>query len=272
MRFSAIQIFVSLVGLLIRQEALAQFLEPNCGLTGVVDRIVDGNNARHGQFPWMAYIYQNENDFTCGGSLIHKRFVLTAAHCIVNDEYLTVRLGEYFTESRADSSIVYRVTMALRNRLYTKAEHINDIGILRLERDVQYNANIRPICIMTDSRRVPYVGSYTASGWGKTANSRTSAVLQMIELQDIDENRCYDHMGLQLGPGQICAAHPTGDTCLGDSGGPLVHSVNVDGTPRYVQFGIVSYGVSACIGPGVYTRVHYYVDWILRAVQYGLTH
>ncbi|KAH8255718.1 hypothetical protein KR038_009182 [Drosophila bunnanda] len=269
MRVSVIHIFVLL---LIRQESLAQFLEPQCGLTGVVDKIIGGISARHGAFPWMAYIYQNENDFTCGGSLIHKRFVLTAAHCILNDEYLSVRLGEYFTESRADSSIVYTVTMAFRNRLYSKSEHINDIGMLRLNQDVQFNANIRPVCILTDSSRVPYVSTYTVTGWGKTANSRVSEVLQMLELQETDPSKCYDHMGLHLGPGQICAAHRTGDTCLGDSGGPLVHMVNIGGTPRYVQFGIVSYGVRECQGPGVYTRVHHYVDWILKAVQYGLTH
>ncbi|KAH8281424.1 hypothetical protein KR054_000442 [Drosophila jambulina] len=317
MRCSVILIFVPFVGLLIRQEALAQFLEPQCGLTGVADRIMGGTNALHGQFPWMAYLYQNENDFTCGGSLIHKReicffgeslvgsyliftiyfnricFDCCSLHCesgnsvsiifyklifslSIDNSYRpsSVRLGEYYTESRADSSTVYGVSMAFRNRLYNKAEHIHDIGLLRLDRDVYFNANIRPVCILTDSMRVPNVNTYTVTGWGKTSvsTSRTSAVLQMLELQDIDINKCYEHMGLQLNPGQICASNPRGDTCLGDSGGPLVHRVNVDGTSRYVQFGLVSYGLSVCTGPGVYTRVHHYVDWILRAVEYGLTH
>ncbi|KAH8248661.1 hypothetical protein KR032_001975, partial [Drosophila birchii] len=305
MRCSAILI----LGLIIQHKALAQFLEHNCGFSGVVDKIIGGTNATHGAFPWMAYLYRFENDFTCGGSLIHKRkiwpllleiifklllipnricvnccslhrefrssvsiihvYILCSLH--MNNYHLsTVRLGEYYTESRADSSTVYTVTLGIRNRLYNKAEHINDIGVLRLNRDVQFNANIRPVCILTDNSKLPLVSSYTVTGWGRTANSRISAVLQMLQLQDIDPINCLEHMGLPLGPGQICAAHRTGDTCLGDSGGPLVHSVNIDGTLRYVQYGLVSYGVSECVGAGVYTRVHHYVDWIQRVIEYGL--
>ncbi|KAH8321260.1 hypothetical protein KR059_008935 [Drosophila kikkawai] len=277
MRCSSNLIFVSFVGLLLRKEALAQFLEPQCGLSGVDDKVFGGVNATHGAFPWMAYLYFNENDFLCGGSLIHKSN--------------SVRLGEHYTASRAESSTVYNVTLAIRNRLYRKAEHVHDIGLLRLNREVVFNggltlnlppklfsqvllptAYIRPVCIITNPRRVPHVNTYTATGWGSTENSRISAVLQMVQLTDIDPNTCYDNMKLRLGPGQICAASPTGDTCSGDSGGPLVQNVNVDGTWRYVQFGIVSYGMQRCMGPGVYVRVHYYLDWILDKIQFALTY
>lgn len=66
----------------------------------------------------------------------------------------------------------------------------------------------------------------------------------------------------------MCAGGKDGkDSCGGDSGGPLI--VKMQATTydiRTFQQGIVSYGPKIC-GiqglPGVYTRVAYYMDWIL---------
>lgn len=68
----------------------------------------------------------------------------------------------------------------------------------------------------------------------------------------------------------ICAGGELGmDTCEGDSGGPLQYIANIDGTLRYVQSGIISYGSGKC-GltklPGVYTNVKAYIDWILENI------
>ncbi|XP_070141498.1 serine protease grass-like [Drosophila kikkawai] len=233
---------------------------------------IGGLDFRHEAYPWMAYLYDHENEFVCDGSLIHKRFVLTAAHCISSFVDLSVRLGKHYTASRAESSTVYNVTLAIRNRLYSKAEHVHDIGLLRLDREVVFNAYIRPVCVIKNRRRVPHVNTYTTTGWDRTENSRISSVLKVVQLTEVDPNACTEYSRRRLNFGQFCASNSTGDTCSGDSGGPLVQIVNVDGTWRYVQFGIVSYGMQRCMGPGVYVRVHSYVDWILDKMQFALTY
>lgn len=71
---------------------------------------------------------------------------------------------------------------------------------------------------------------------------------------------------------QICAGGEEGkDSCSGDSGGPLqVLSVNPSGEPAYIQQGIVSFGPRICGSqgkPGVYTKVAYYTDWIMKNMK-----
>ncbi|TMW40391.1 hypothetical protein DOY81_014529 [Sarcophaga bullata] len=66
--------------------------------------------------------------------------------------------------------------------------------------------------------------------------------------------------------GQICAGGKGFvDTCKGDSGGPLGYRDFYNGFPRFIQFGIVSFGVTACGGidvPTSYTNTSYYMQWI----------
>lgn len=70
---------------------------------------------------------------------------------------------------------------------------------------------------------------------------------------------------------QICAGGFQGrDSCGGDSGGPLTTVNKFNGIPKYIQYGIVSYGPRHCGTegkPGIYTRVSKYMLWILDNIK-----
>lgn len=57
-------------------------------------RILNGNQAEFGEFPWMLGILDGKK-YRCGASLIHPQVALTAAHCVYPDGVYTVRAGEF---------------------------------------------------------------------------------------------------------------------------------------------------------------------------------
>lgn len=47
----------------------------------IKDRIIGGENARPGQFPYQVSL-QCGNRHICGGSILNEKYILTAAHCV----------------------------------------------------------------------------------------------------------------------------------------------------------------------------------------------
>merc|ERR1739842_83711 len=100
----------------------------------------------------------------------------------------------------------------------------------------------------------------TCTGWGKPSDSAggISPVLRMVEDRPIISNaECNAVYGIVGSKG----------TCNGDSGGPLNMKAEVTKAgQQWKQVGIVSFGASAgCeVGyPAGFTRVEYYLDWIM---------
>ncbi|XP_064114586.1 serine protease 7-like isoform X3 [Macrobrachium nipponense] len=68
------------------QTSSSSLLPERCGVRGLVDRVVSGEDAPLSAWPWMALLEAiGENGrpaLVCGGVLISERYVLTAAHCV----------------------------------------------------------------------------------------------------------------------------------------------------------------------------------------------
>jgi len=151
----------------------------------------------------------------------------------------------------------------------------DDIGLVRLDRDAQFNGFVKPICLpFDDTASDKYIGEeLVVTGWGRTETMKASNIklqvwLPVVSSEDCD--RIYRQKRITIGNGQLCAGGVEGkDSCVGDSGGPLMSTGNWprDGRTRYFIAGVVSFGPELCGTkgwPGVYTRLSYYTDWILN--------
>uniref|UniRef100_A0A146KWK6 Phenoloxidase-activating factor 2 n=2 Tax=Lygus hesperus TaxID=30085 RepID=A0A146KWK6_LYGHE len=237
------------------------------------ERIVGGQNADLGEWPWIVALFNSGRQF-CGGSLIDNSHILTAAHCVAHMSAwdvarLTVHLGDHNIKSTQETRhLVKKVKRVVRHRGFDSTTLYNDIAILTLESPVTFSKQIRAICLPTSG--ATYAGKIaTVIGWGSLSESGPQpSILQEVNIPVWTNRECRGKYG-PAAPGGIvehflCAGEDRRDSCSGDSGGPLM--VN-DG--KWTQIGIVSWGIGCGKGqyPGVYTRVTAFLPWIAKNVK-----
>ncbi|XP_072402812.1 uncharacterized protein l(2)k05911 [Diabrotica undecimpunctata] len=236
-------------------------------------RIVGGHNAEVNEWPWIAALFNGGKQF-CGGSLIDNNHILSAAHCVAHMSSwdvarLTVRLGDHNIKSNSETRhIEKRVKRVVRHRGFDARTLYNDIAILTLDSPVDFNQQVRSVCLPTSSTD-PTGKTGTVIGWGSLRESGPQpAVLQEVNIPIWNNLNCKSKYG-PAAPGGIvehmlCAGEANRDSCSGDSGGPLM--IN-DG--KWVQVGIVSWGIGCGKGqyPGVYTRVEKFLPWIQKNLK-----
>jgi len=242
------------------------------------DLIINGTIAPHQRYPYAVFL-QDKDFLFCGGSLIAEDVVLTAAHCIPDDdddaEDITIAVGDYNLTDKVFGDVVKIRSYLVHPMYQNSVDNDFDIALAFLERPTTI-ANVSLVHLNRDSS-YPRGGTIaTYLGWGMiNTNSEASTMLREVDVSVITNEECnqingtiynvdYSFMG-RITPNMMCTFTPGKDSCQRDSGGPLI--VRGENARSDTQVGVSSWGVScADMFPGVVSRVSYSWNFIRENV------
>ncbi|XP_068599647.1 transmembrane protease serine 9 [Brachionichthys hirsutus] len=238
----------------------------DCGVRPALGfhKIVGGVTARRGEWPWIGSL-QYQRLHRCGATLIHAKWLLTAAHCFKSDPSPTnwaVRLGSVLRSGVG--ALVIRIQRIVIHSSFNETNMDHDVALLELVAPAPMSYTIQSVCLPSPVHRFLKNAQCYITGWGSVREGGSlTNLLQKAAVTMIDQADCQRSYGSVLSPRMMCAGSMEGgrDSCLGDSGGPLTCRQL---TGQWFIAGVTSWG-HGCgrIGyPGVYTRVTSIRNWI----------
>lgn len=261
----------------------------DCGIPhfqpNTAERIISGNEARPHSWPWQVSLQVRPRGtkkyiHVCGGTLIHRNWVLTAAHCFQKGKAgdaanWRIVLGKHRLKRSEMPERVFGVQRIYRHERFRYpllSELDYDIALVKANRDIPTSQEIRYACLPRRESALRPGHFCWVTGWGDTRGGKENVSLaeslNQARLPIIDFNTCRQKKfwGNRVRDSMICAGFRDTEgppaACQGDSGGPLLCQLGRD---RWEVHGVVSFGPIGCTvenKPSVFTRTSTYIPWI----------
>uniref|UniRef100_A0A665UH32 pancreatic elastase n=1 Tax=Echeneis naucrates TaxID=173247 RepID=A0A665UH32_ECHNA len=236
----------------------------------IEEKVVGGEVAQPNSWPWQISLqYKSGSSFyhTCGGTLIRRGWVLTAAHCVDRSRTWRVVLGDHNINVHEGKEQYMSVSRVYIHPNWNSNNVAGgwDIALLRLSSDASLNNYVQLGALPPSGQVLPHNNNCYITGWGRTkTGGQLSAQLKQAYLPVVDYRTCssYGWWGSTVKDSMVCAGGGSESGCQGDSGGPL--NCNVSG--RWVVHGVTSFvsssGCNTYKKPTVFTRVSAYISWM----------
>ncbi|XP_029065778.1 chymotrypsinogen 2 isoform X2 [Monodon monoceros] len=202
-----------------------------CGVPAIhpvlsgLSRIVNGEEAVPGSWPWQVSLQDRTGFHFCGGSLISEDWVVTAAHCSVRTSHLVVA-GEFNQGSDAEDIQVLKIAKVFKNPRYNPFTNSNDITLLKLATPARFSKTVSAVCLPSANDDFPAGTLCATTGWGLTKHTR-----RLWWAPGLPEGWSLDPGGhrvlgqwhlLHLQPRRVCPRHCTHPLGAADPGSQLM--------------------------------------------------
>merc|ERR1712243_97920 len=136
-----------------------------------LDRIVGGKEVKQdAKYPYQIWV---QGMGACGGSIINKRYILSAAHCFgkVGQKNINLTDDNYVMVGSNDmmgmDGQFFMIEKIIMHPGYN-AELGNDVALIKVRRDIEFSKKVQPVCLAKDKKK-DYTGKMaTVTGWGGT--------------------------------------------------------------------------------------------------------
>ncbi|KAL9930309.1 lectizyme [Glossina fuscipes fuscipes] len=232
--------------------------------------IIDGENAGSKDAPFLVSLSMSNISYAhvCSGTIIHKEWILTAAHCVNDLEKMAgnvIGLPVYAglsNRTKLEDAQIRTVDFAYNHKEYNGNENTDNIALLHIMPAFEFNGTVKQILLPYRGEAFDNKKSVTYS-WGLLNPEDTVYVkdLQRSESYILSEKECKAALpsNAPLTSKHVCA-HVF--ACYGDGGAPIVIE-GMDGITELI--GLASWGYLPCAYknyPTVYTAVSQYIGWI----------
>ncbi|GAB1294741.1 Serine protease 46 [Apodemus speciosus] len=160
-------------------------IEPVCGTPWWPDSLEESHH-----WPWEVSL-QIENEHVCGGALISRSWVVSAAHCIQSNKEYSVMLGSSTLHPNGSSwALKIPVGDIIMHPKYWGRNFVrSDVALLCLETPVVFNKYVQPICLPEQDFSLKVGTKCWVTGWGHVKPHPSGVPQQSLPGEETPEPR-----------------------------------------------------------------------------------